>query len=129
MEGWQEADFEQIAKMMREALSINDIRHIDFKTSEMDSLSTTTSFHKRSRRGKVLKIVAERYTRTDITLGYLHKKLLLHADLASLMQSVGNNHLIVLDTNILMHVSIYISLILFTKHYYYCIKLGNRFVG
>jgi len=73
----------------------------------MELVSTTSMFHKRSRRGKVLKITSERYTRTDITIGFLHKQPLSHADFTSLMQAVGNDYLIVLDTNILMHVSIH----------------------
>ena len=71
----------------------------------MDLLSTTKAYHKRSRRGKVLKITSDHYIRTDITLGYLHKKPLLHSDLASLVSNSAskNNIIIVLDTNILMH--------------------------
>ncbi len=71
----------------------------------MDLLSTTKAYHKRSRRGKVLKITSDHYIRTDITLGYLHKKPLLHSDLASLLSNSAskNNIVIVLDTNILMH--------------------------
>jgi exosome complex exonuclease DIS3/RRP44 len=62
---------------------------------------STHVFHKRTRKGKVLRVVQECYTRSDCGVGYLRGKQLPVNDLQEFMD--GSKTLLVLDTNILLH--------------------------
>ncbi len=61
------------------------------------------AFFKRSRRGKIMRLVRERYQRSDVGYGVLHG-VTLHADnLQELVEDSANKTLVFVDTNILLH--------------------------
>lgn len=65
--------------------------------------SSCTAFFKRTRKGKVVRFVRERYQRTDIGLGSLRGAVLDATALQDLVEECPNQTLVVIDTNIALH--------------------------
>eukprot|EP01039_Chlorochromonas_danica_P002768 gene2768-3022_t len=65
--------------------------------------SSCTAFFKKTRKGKVVRFVREKYQRTDIGLGSLRGSVLDAAALQDLVEECPNQTLVVIDTNIALH--------------------------
>lgn len=61
------------------------------------------TFYKRTRKGKVVKIVREKYLRDDLDAGYLHGKKIDRLLLQELVTASDHKTLLVIDTNIALH--------------------------
>jgi exosome complex exonuclease DIS3/RRP44 len=62
------------------------------------------TFFKRTRRGKVVKLVQERYLRSDLYCGFLRGSEVVRAeDLKRLVAEAPYTHILVIDTNIALH--------------------------
>lgn len=57
-------------------------------------------FYKKTRKGKVVKVLQERYLRSDIQCGFLHGNALSAGGLQQEVQQAPHKHLLVLDTNV-----------------------------
>ena len=57
-------------------------------------------FYKRTRKGSVVRVVNEKYCRTDLGFGYLHGTKLNIDDLGDLIDQSLHKSLVVIDTNI-----------------------------
>jgi hypothetical protein len=71
--------------------------------NENDGVATQSVFHKRTRRGKLLRVTKERYPRHDCEFGYLHGNLLDTTAILSLTEEESLKEAIVIDTNIGIH--------------------------
>lgn len=71
----------------------------------MAEISTVAqkSFFKRTRRGKVIRLVKEYYLRSDIECGYLLGKQVTAADLLLLAEQSPVRQVLVVDTNVALH--------------------------
>lgn len=65
--------------------------------------TSQTIFHKRTRRGKLLRVTNESYPRNDCGMGYFHGSLLDTDCFLSLTQEKDVKEIIVIDTNIVIH--------------------------
>jgi exosome complex exonuclease DIS3/RRP44 len=63
----------------------------------------TKGFYKRTRKGKVIKVVQESYLRNDLECGSRFGKLVNATDLKNIVNSAPHKHIIVIDTNIAVH--------------------------
>ncbi|KAJ1392550.1 hypothetical protein B484DRAFT_408459 [Ochromonadaceae sp. CCMP2298] len=61
------------------------------------------AFYKRTRRGKVVQIVQERYLRSDLDCGVMHGALLTASALRDVVAQAPHRQLLVVDTNIALH--------------------------
>lgn len=63
------------------------------------------AFFKRTRRGRVVKLVQERYLRSDLQCGYMRGSTMAVSsdDLRRLVEEAPHKHILVLDTNIALH--------------------------
>lgn len=61
------------------------------------------AFHKRTRKGKVIRIVQEKYLRSDANFGYVKQACLSESDLRDIVSKAPHKQLLVIDTNIALH--------------------------
>jgi exosome complex exonuclease DIS3/RRP44 len=70
----------------------------------MDSHRQRKCFFKRTRKGKIISIVQERYLRTDLECGYLYGKAISSSqELSNIVAQAPHKQLLVIDTNIALH--------------------------
>ena len=65
--------------------------------------SKSYSFYKKNRKGKVIKLVKEKYLSSDLGYGSLHGRVLSESNLIDLASSSLNSHVLIVDTNICLH--------------------------
>lgn len=70
------------------------------KSYQMSNGAIRKAFYKRTRKGKVLRMVQEKYPRTDLEYGYLHGSMLSIQQLGDLVEQSEHKSLILVDTNI-----------------------------
>ena len=58
------------------------------------------AFYKRTRKGKVVRLVQEKYPRTDLGFGYLHGNMLSADELGDIINCAEHKNLIFVDTNV-----------------------------
>ena len=69
-----------------------------------DNLKNTIFAHyKKTRKGKINKIVKERYLRSDLECGSLHKSILKEEQLYKLISESNHKSALLVDTNICLH--------------------------
>lgn len=71
--------------------------------SSSSSSSNKLAFFKRTRKGKVIKLIKEKYLRTDLQCGFIHSSILSIKDLHNLVQENSKKHICIVDTNICLH--------------------------
>ena len=69
----------------------------------MDAHHYQRSFYKKTRKGKVVQPVQEKYLQSDLECGYLGGKNVTKHALKELVAQAPHKHLLVIDTNIALH--------------------------
>jgi exosome complex exonuclease DIS3/RRP44 len=69
----------------------------------MEVQQTRRLFFKKTRKGKVVQPVHEKYLHSDLECGYLCGSSLPQAKLVQMVEQAPHKHLLVIDTNIAMH--------------------------
>ena len=70
---------------------------------DMTLMQTKRSFYKKTRKGAILKLVRERYLRSDLECGYLRSSTVTIEYLRSQVSMSPHGHLLVIDTNVALH--------------------------
>jgi exosome complex exonuclease DIS3/RRP44 len=75
-----------------------------FLTNENEnSTREKFAFYKRTRRGKVIRLIREKYYRSDVDYGYLCGNLLSLEHFKQIVASAPHKQLLILDTNVALH--------------------------
>jgi exosome complex exonuclease DIS3/RRP44 len=69
----------------------------------MSNTNQYYAFNKKTRKGKVIRLVKEKYLRADVGYGYLHGEVIYSETLRNLVKAAPYQHLLVIDTNIALH--------------------------
>ena len=80
-----------------------DSSHIYDSLGNMSLRQVKKSFFKKTRKGSVLKLVRERYLRSDLECGYIRFSSVSSEYLRSQVSMSPHGHLLVIDTNIALH--------------------------
>lgn len=69
----------------------------------MDISQYRKAFYKRTRKGKVIRILQEKYVRDDITYGSLYGEELTREKLIGLLNDAPHKQILIPDTNVILH--------------------------
>jgi exosome complex exonuclease DIS3/RRP44 len=69
----------------------------------MNSATQRKAFNKKTRKGKVIRIVQEKYLRHDVECGYLAGNIVSAEVLCDAVSKSAHKQLLVIDTNIALH--------------------------
>lgn len=58
------------------------------------------NFFKKTRRGKVIRLIREKYIRNDLGMGYMGGNIVTHEKLFELVSQAPHKHILVIDTNV-----------------------------
>lgn len=72
-------------------------------SSSAELLASRKHYFKRTRRGKVVRVISEKYLRNDTGVGFLHGKQVDANELKAIVGGSTNGILAVVDTNIAFH--------------------------
>lgn len=62
-----------------------------------------TGFYKRTRKGKIIRLVHEKYLRSDVGCGYMNGRVLNEDNFRNLVEMAPHKHVLVIDTNVAFH--------------------------
>ncbi len=77
--------------------------HLYDSLGNMSLMQVKKSFFKKTRKGSVLKLVHERYLRSDLECGYLRSSDVSAEYIQSQVSMSPHGHLLVIDTNVALH--------------------------
>jgi exosome complex exonuclease DIS3/RRP44 len=73
------------------------------KTDSKTPFQHRRCFFKRTRKGKIIRLVQEKYLRSDVGCGYLFGRVITQHDLCKIVSEAPHKQILIIDTNIAFH--------------------------